>query len=457
VADRYDVAARLDEGRPAVDNTQTYVWACHLLGYQNPDLTSHAAQVRDRYGGEDGLDLRVLDRDCAALQSAAAAAEDALRLQRSQLGALTAAWAGDGADGAGTFLQRHCGAAGSAAAAVRAAAETCATLRDGLWQMVDGKVAAAIGIDDRRRSERPAWLAAAHTIGTGVGDRSTATEVVEQQVKPFVDNDIRSDWLTVMRTTTTSVAASYDAATQALTATAVPRFEIPGDLGPRYVEAMQESPTPEAGPATAPAAAPPSPWPSVPADTWPTPADPFGATEPVAAPPVPTTAAAPALGGLPSAAPAMGSPLGGGLPDVGGGLGGLAGRIADAVGGLLSTPTGAGLPDPSELADPVVDEKRDTEHDDTDEPAEDPPEPADGGGGPTPAEAPCDASPDEPTTAAAPPPGVPRPPPQAPPPPPLPAPAPPAAPPPTPAVDTTGAIGSTPCEIAADELPQAGQ
>ena len=74
MAEPLDVAARLAEGRPAVDNIGDYVWACHLLGYQNPDLTLHAAQVRDWYGSEDGLDLRVLDGDCAALQAAAAAA-----------------------------------------------------------------------------------------------------------------------------------------------------------------------------------------------------------------------------------------------------------------------------------------------------------------------------------------------------------------------------------------------
>ena len=68
-----DVAARLAEGRPAVDNIGDYVWACHLLGYQNPDLTLHAAQVRDWYGSEDGLDLRALEADRAALDAAATA------------------------------------------------------------------------------------------------------------------------------------------------------------------------------------------------------------------------------------------------------------------------------------------------------------------------------------------------------------------------------------------------
>ena len=67
MAEPLDVAARLAEGRPAVDNIGEYVWACHLVGYQNPDLTLHAAQVRDWYGSEDGLDLRALEADRAAL------------------------------------------------------------------------------------------------------------------------------------------------------------------------------------------------------------------------------------------------------------------------------------------------------------------------------------------------------------------------------------------------------
>ncbi|MBZ4571421.1 hypothetical protein GBO17_23490, partial [Mycobacterium avium subsp. hominissuis] len=65
MADRLDVAGRLAEGRAGVEHTQTYVQACHALGYQHPDLTAHPAQVREWYAGEDGLDLRALDRDCA--------------------------------------------------------------------------------------------------------------------------------------------------------------------------------------------------------------------------------------------------------------------------------------------------------------------------------------------------------------------------------------------------------
>ncbi len=44
MADWFDVAARLAEGQPAVEHTQTYVQACQELGYQHPDLTGgHAS------------------------------------------------------------------------------------------------------------------------------------------------------------------------------------------------------------------------------------------------------------------------------------------------------------------------------------------------------------------------------------------------------------------------------
>ena len=69
MAAKLDVTGRLAEGRSAVDNTQSYVWACHLLNYQNPDLTLHSAQIRDWYSSEDGLDLHVLEADQSAVQA----------------------------------------------------------------------------------------------------------------------------------------------------------------------------------------------------------------------------------------------------------------------------------------------------------------------------------------------------------------------------------------------------
>ena len=238
MANRFDVAARLGEGRPAVERTQTYVQACHELGYQQADLTAHPAQVWDWYDTEAGLDLRVLDDDCAELRAAANAIDEALWVQRAQVTELAAAWRGPGADSATRFLRRHSDAAAEVAAHVRAAAEGCAALRDDVWQAVDGKVAGTTAIDERRLADRSAWLAAAQTVTAGVGDRSAAEETIHRQVMPYVDNDIRIDWVGAMRSATASVTACYDAAIHALTSTPEVNFEVPGELGPSWQPAV---------------------------------------------------------------------------------------------------------------------------------------------------------------------------------------------------------------------------
>src|SRR6201999_309635 len=134
MSDRFDVAARLAEGRPAVERTQTYVDACHQLGYQQPDLTSHGSQVWDWYDSEAGLDLGILDDDTGALRAAVTAIEEALWVQRTQVTELAAAWRGPGADTAMRFLQRHCDVAGEVAVRIRTAAQRYAAVRDDVWK-----------------------------------------------------------------------------------------------------------------------------------------------------------------------------------------------------------------------------------------------------------------------------------------------------------------------------------
>jgi hypothetical protein len=437
VADRLDVAERLAEGRPAVEQTQTYVRACHALGYQHPDLTAHPSQVRDWYDSEDGLDLRALDRDCAELRAAGAAVMDALRMQRAEVAELAAAWTGPGGDSAVGFLQRHVDAGYTVATELRAAAQRCESLRDNLWYLVDSKVATAIAIDDRTQAQRPTWLAAAAAVTTGVGDRPSAEELIRQQVNPYVDNEIRNDWLTVMRSTVAGVATSFDMVTDRMAAAPPARFEFPGDLGPGY---QPFPPAPPSGPASAAAVAPAT-FPSLPADPAPAPT----LTTAVPAPAIPA-APLPDLGtalGDASAMPA--GDLGGGLS----GLGGLASRIVDAVGSLLGS-AGDSAGDPSALdasdGDPFhADDRHGDAVDKPDEPeaikeadqTEEarPAEEARPVDGPPPVDAP-------PAPVGAPP-------------------APVDAPAPVAAAPTDGpappAQGSTPCEIAADQLPQAGQ
>jgi uncharacterized protein YukE len=435
MAEKFDVASRLAEGRPAVDNIQTYVWACHVLGYANPDLTQHVSQVSDWYGSEDGLDLRALDADCAALEAAVAATEDALTRQDDQLGELSAAWQGRSADLSREFLHRHGEASAAAAAAVRTTADALAKLRDNLWHTVDGKVAAAITTEGRAPDE---WLAAAQTVTTGAGDRAAASELIDQEVKPFVDNDIRADWLAAMRSAMAAVAELYDAATAELTAESDAVFDVPGEIGPSWTPPIDDNEVTTV-PAAASSVSPPvvaPPWGAAPAPS------------PMPAPPVP-----------PPMPPPPSAPSLGGLPDVGGGLSGLGQQLADAFGSLLGSADGAladsaGIDEPVDDVDDVDDKLDDDPADDEEsvEPAADPKgEPA--------AEEPVEAPvAEEPVVESAdgceqagppapvdPPPSEPAPTPVPVPPPPEPAPAPGAE-----------AVAETPCEIAADELPQVG-
>lgn len=457
MADRFDVASRLAEGRDAVERMQVYVQACHALGYQQPELT--AAHVQACYDAESGLDLTALGDDCTALRAAVNALDEALWVQRAQVTELATGWRGSGADAAMRFLQQHCDSAAQLAAQVRSAAEGCAALRDNLWRSVDGKVATTIAVDERHAAQRPAWLAAAHTVTAGVGERPAAEEMIRRQVIPYVDNDIRHDWLSAMHSTAESVTAAYDAAIQVLTSAPEVRFEVPGELGPsgqppplgpsrqppldepgRAVPvgpAMPDLPMPADPPPTAPAAAQTPPPPATMPDSQP-----------------PSAAAA---GDVP---PELGSSLGdaaglGGLGGIAGGIGGVIGNIVDGISSLIGSLAGnaggaAGSGDPLLDDDPV-----DAEHiadpsagDEDDPPADDDAtedtkaEPVNAD-----AEEPADQLTETPPAAAE---AIDEP--TAPPPLNPPSPAdqlpPVAGPPPD---------GSTPCEIAEDQLPQAGQ
>lgn len=438
MAEKLDATSRLAEGLPAVDNVQSYVWACHLIGYQCPDLTSHASQVRDWYGSEDGLDLSALAADCVALERVVAATGQALVRQDDQLVAMSGAWSGTGADASREFLRRHGEASASAAAAVRTAADVLAALRDRLWQAVDGKVAAALAVEDRV-VQRAEWLAAAQTVMTGAGDRAAASELVDQQVKPFVDNDIRADWLTAMRTASAAVADSYDAATAELTAESAAVFEVPGDLGPSW------SPAPRADDvATTPAAATSSPAPVASPASWnpPPAATPMTATpmtpSPPSAPPVTPPPAAPLEPTTPAIAapPAMPSMGGGGMPEIGSGLTGFGQQLADTLGGLVGSADDT-LADAPELEEPDEPEELEEDEPGEDEPEEDEPVNEDISEVPPAEEDPPIEPEPEPEPAPTP----------APVPPPLEAMSPP---------EPAEAL-ATPCEIAADELPQVGE
>jgi hypothetical protein len=456
-----DVAARLAEARPTIDDIEEYVAACRRLGYQNRDLTMHPTQVRDWYDAEEGLDLRALDLDHGILSAAASAAEDAARMQGDLVAELTVAWTGRGAAAAHEFVWRSCQAATAVSAAVRAAADAEAALRDALWQAVDAKAVATEAVDGRQGPQRAEWLAAAKTVTTGAGDVAAASELVDQQVKPFVDRDVGSDWLAAMRAAASSIDAAFDAAIARATApTAV--FGVPGDLGPRaesrgYSEAagggdgsvrtvpaaaVGSGPGPGRGLGPAAPAIAPEPPPQ-----WSPPAE--AAPVAAASAPLPPPAGAPSLPppSLPSSSMPSSGDLGSGASSLGSGLSGFGQQLADLIGGLIGSADGE-LPDAgdtSEQDDPEPDAETEEPAGDEEAAADADPEEAaeETVEGPAPQPLP-DPEPDtEPTATPGPLPPEPPPAPQG-----LPE---------AVAEPTADGTEPTPCEIAADELPQVGE
>jgi hypothetical protein len=484
VAGPFDAAGRLAEGRPAVDDVEEYVAACQRLGYRHRDLTAHAAQAVRWYDSEEGLDLRALDADCAALSAAAAAALDACRMQTDLVAQTSGAWAGMGSSVAREFLWRNSEAATSVGMSLESAADAAATLRDALWRAVDAKVTAVETIDARHRPQRADWLAAARTVTSGAGDLAAASELVDQQVKPFVQSDIESDWLAAMRAAVASINAAYASAISRLAGVRVAVFEVPGELGPRAVwgapgpaggagessapvqttpaAAVASVPLPVATPVTGVDGPPTAPW-TGPSAVGPSPMGDPG-LQPMSPPTTMPQAAVPSVPPVPSAPflPSAGD-LGAGTSSLGGGLSGFGQQLADLIGGLIGSSDDAS----SEVADPAESSGADDPEDDPGDP-DDPDDPDDPEHGPDdglPGEPPPHEEPavTEAAQAAA---GGCEPEPESwaepepePEPVPTPVPPPPVSPPvaqamPDAIADTAAA---TPCEIAADELPQVGE
>lgn len=401
-----DVDARLAQGLPAVDNAGSYATACRQLGYHG---VSDAA-LRDWYGTEDGMDLAVLQSDCDALARAASAVQDAATRQAELTTRLAGVWSGAGASAAQQYLAHQNDAATAVSDGLVTATAALATLRDDLWQAVDAKVNAALDIDGRPSGQRGEWLAAAHTVTTGAGDVVTASELVDQQVKPFVDNDIGAELLSEMRAGFDRVTDAFDAAIAKLESSPAARFEGPGAAG--LGAAAPASTMPAAG-ATAP------------------PAGEFG-------------------GGMPGLGGGMPS-LGGGMPSLGGGLSGFGQQLADLIGSFTGSADALPVPEDLTLPDDVLPEEEEPELDEPDEEAaEDEIDTEDAN--PDEEEAAADIVP--PLEAEVPPEAEVLPEPE-----PMSVPEPVAPPIPQPAALEPEALPAeqTPCEIAAEELPRVGE
>jgi hypothetical protein len=232
---------------------------------------------------------------------------------------------------------------------------------------VDAKVAATLATDASARAD---WLAAAHTVTSGAGDRSSASELVDQQVRPFVDGVIAAQWVSAMRAGTEAVDAAYRRAANHIQAVTGVAFELPGHFEVVTARTRSAEPVPDSEPvlaavtpaaaAVSPAAAavtpaaaavgPPAapPGPAAPAVT-----DPIGA-EPVS-PPLPSDPG----GGMPGLGSGMGPGLGSALP----GTSGFGQQLSDLLSGLLGSGAGDIGSDPTDLGDENAPDDGDLEED----------------------------------------------------------------------------------------------
>ncbi|TRW81667.1 hypothetical protein FK535_15010 [Mycolicibacterium sp. 018/SC-01/001] len=451
MADSVDVPGRLAQGLPAATTLSEYVWAAHQVGYVDPDLTLHPGQVRDWYGTEDGMDLAVLQRDCVALDAAARVTREAMAIQEDLAGTLSNAWRGSGAHAAWQFLSRHRVASAAVADALDAAAAALQRTLDQVWRAVDTKVDVTVGVDADVGAAREHWLAAATTVTSGAGDRVAAAELVDTAVKPFVQNRIGGEWLSAVQASGAAVAEAYRTAAAQINGRAPAEFEIPGALGPvaapppvaPTVTAGWEAPAAASVSAGVPAPAGASVGPAVPAPAAPSPLAPTPVAPSALAPPA--DAVAP-----PSAPPLAPMPAGAPMSDLGGGgLSGIGQRFADALSGLLGGgASGDATDSPADIEPPQLPEPDEEE----DEPEEDEPDDEEELTEDEDAEGEPDA--EEIVTEQVPEPGPesghePQPAPE-----PAPTPPPPPAEPLPPLPPPTGE--RTPCEIAADEIPQVG-
>ncbi|MCV7431701.1 hypothetical protein [Mycolicibacterium bacteremicum] len=432
----------LDDGVAAVAVLTEYVRACRQLGHDGPDPVA----LQTVYTAEESMDLEALAADCRSLTAAVAAAEEAQSVQDDACRAAVTAWQGAGGAVAADFLHRHAAASAAAVDGLRCAATALQQLADRLGYLVEAKVETTVAVEGR--GVREVWLEASRTVSTGAGDRSNASELVDLQVAPFVADDVGGDWMASMRATGDAIRQAYRSAADAAFSEVV--FDSPGRLAvaqPTAGQAFPRSPAatvptgyitePTAPPASAPPVAPSASAPAVP---------PAAVPDPLAAAAPPMTGGG--LGGMPSPVSGLS------------GLSGLGQPFTDLLSGLFGSRSSELSDGSVDLGDPLdedvlaedsgeggEDADADIEESDTDaetEAAEDTEQDAEEDAAVTDDEESEDVSVGEQVplgaAEAAP---VPTPVPE-----PLPPPPAEPVPPPAPA--------ATPCEIAADALPQAG-
>lgn len=271
------------------DNFAVYAAACLAVGRGGIAVD----RIRELASREDGLSLSALDADAAALGAVAAEAEEALSAERRAAGVLAAAWRGRSGSAATDLVEGQCATAASVLAALREAAEVLERLRGRLARQLEAREEAGVRIADRRAGEHPRWLAWSRAVLDGTADEATAAAVAAQ-VGPYVETDIAGDWVSAMTAITESVAAAYREALRVLGERPAARFAIPS--------APRRTGVPGAGAAAPPGVVPPGAAPQPGAGTQvPIPAPALASPGPVA-----FTAGPPALPDLPAFEPPAG-------------------------------------------------------------------------------------------------------------------------------------------------------
>ncbi|WP_071287928.1 hypothetical protein [Mycolicibacterium llatzerense] len=465
MASTFDVAGRLAEGDRALTALDDYVAACQVLGMPA------SASLLELYRAESGLDLAALAADARSLEAAAVVAQDALRLQGNGYRELTVQWSGTGGDAAADFLRTLTVAAEDVVAHLQRSAQALTTLRDELWRAVDTKVDAVLRADAQASGHRDEWGAAARAVLGGAGDVATASEIVDQQLKPFVLRVVSGDLLPALRDASEAVVAGYDSAIGAVTPASV-SFAVPVVVTPEWAPPPSSLPT--AAPTYQAAAATPFGTLGTAASLTPSapPAPAPAAEAPVGAPAAPEQALGTAAVPEPALGAAAATPAGTGMPadlGLGSGVGSLGQQLTDAIGGALGSMAGLG-PDSSgfggldEIKDGLgddlgLDDDTDPAEDDDEDPDEDEEKKEADGEDATDETDEVDEGTDKMAAEAdeqsvEPPPSDPVQPPPAPPAPTLPPQ--PATPPVEPVAQQEDPTTKTPCQIAADQLPLAG-
>ena len=348
MAAAFDVAGRLSEGDRALTVLDEYVAACQVLGVASP------GPLAELYRAESGLDLDALAADARSLDAAAVVAQDALRLQGNGYRELTAQWSGTGGDAAGGFLRSLTVTAEDVVTHLQRSAQALTTLRDELWRAVDDKVDAVMRTEARAAGHRDQWSAASRAVLDGAGDMSAASEIVDQQVKPFVLGAVSGDLMPALQDAADTVAAAYDSAVAAVTPAGL-SFPVPVVLSPEWAPQAPSSPPLQADQAAQAAqadqAAPAAPFGALGTAAGWTPSASPASAEPIATPsaspvpaePVATPSASTSGAPEPALGTAAATPAASGLPGdlgSGSGIGGLGQQLTDAIGGVLGSMAG---------------------------------------------------------------------------------------------------------------------